>query len=134
MLKPNLCCRITLLHVFVYTSLRWAVSSFFFYSTIFLFIFAAPWLTGQIVAMECAVGQKERRSRNSVTSWRGLTLPAPLPHFHHSLSSLSLYLKLVFPLRSSLTHSFSLLYFDAGPGTLAWPLFLHSLSLFHTHT
>lgn len=44
---------------------------------IFLFIFAAPWLTGQIVAMECAVGQKERRSRNSVTSWRGLTLFLP---------------------------------------------------------
>lgn len=51
---------------------------------IFLLIFAAPWLTGQIVAMECAVGQKERRSRNSVTSWRGLTrfLP-PLTLFVH---------------------------------------------------
>lgn len=55
---------------------------------IFFFIFAAPWLTGQIVAMECAAGQKERRSRNSVTSWRGLTLfLPPLTVFVHPTSA-----------------------------------------------
>lgn len=106
--------------------------------TIFLCIFAAPWLTAQIVAMECAVGQKERRSRNSVTSWRGLTLfLPPLTPFVHSLS-LSLVLSLC--IRSSFSLSLSL-YFDAGPGTLAWPFSSFSLLqntkhgyIQHTHT
>lgn len=86
-----------------YTSLRWAVRSFFLSppSSIFLFIFAAPWLTGQSVAMECAVGQKKRRSRNSLTSWRGLTC------FHH-LSTHSPCLFLILSLVSPPPHlSFS---------------------------
>lgn len=123
-----------------YTSLRWAVRSFFLSppSSIFLFIFAAPWLTGQSVAMECAVGQKKRRSRNSLTSWRGLTC------FHH-LSTLPVFvsysLSSFFPpsllLYHSFSHSFSvsaLIYFDAGSGTPAWPFPPFSLSQAHTQT
>lgn len=107
-------------------------------SSIFLFIFAAPWLTGQSVAMECAVGQKKRRSRNSLTSWRGLTC------FNH-LSTLSPCLFLILSLVCSpphlsfpttLSHSFlvsALIYFDAGSGTPAWPFPPFSLSHTHKH-
>jgi len=108
-------------------------------SSIFLFIFAAPWLTGQIVAMECGVGQKERRTRNSVTSWRGLTLfpRSPLTLFvSYSLSSAiqSLFsLQAFLAFSPSLTHSFTL----SGCCTLmwCWPRYSRLASfLTHTHT
>lgn len=124
---------------------RWAVR-FLLLFTIFLFLFEAPWLTGQIVAMECAVGQKKRRCRNPVTSWRGLTLfLPPLTLFVHShslfLSSSSIQSLCFFIRSESLSLSLRLPCFDAGPGTLAWPfLFLYiflarnNIGLLHPHT
>lgn len=101
-------------------------------SSIFLFIFAAPWLTGQSVAMECAVGQKKRRSRNSLTSWRGLTCfhhLSTLPVFvSYSLSSFSPHRS--FPTTLSLRQpSYTLMQAQV----LLLGLFLHSLSLTHAH-
>lgn len=83
--------------------------------------------------MECAVGQKEQRSRNSVTSWRGLTLFLPpltgfVPPSYFSLS-LPLYLCTMFSFSLSFSPSLSL--FQAAlmlAQVLLLGLFPHSLS------
>lgn len=100
--------------------------------------------------MECGVGQKEWRSRNSVTSWRGLFLPLPLLYLCPSLStplfiacfpSLRFLLSICPSLTCSLCQA-AALWCGAGTGTLCLASFFilsvsshtYNMAIFYNNT